>query len=322
MTLVCAFLSGQLVQWTGCSRQKPHHHSPAGRTERTFSGKYPIRVLCTIGQVAEMLERVGGTHVRVESLMGPGVDPHLYRPKVSDVDKLNQADVVFYNGLHLEGRMSELFVKMARSKPTFAVTEGLQERNDSRLREPPEFEGLHDPHIWHDVSLWADCVHDVATMLGKFDPDHVAEFDENAHSYMDELADLHKFCIYEISKIPTERRLLVTAHDAFGYFGKAYDLEVRGLKGISSEDEIDLENQEAIQKVLIERQIPAVFVETAIAHRTIEALVEPCRAAGLDLQIGGELYADALGPADTQESTYVGMIRHNVRRIVEALSAE
>ena len=191
---------------------------------------------------------------------------------------------------------------------------------DKRLREPPEFEGMFDPHVWHDVELWTDCVHDVAAMLGKFDPEHAQQYDENAHIYMDELQELHKFCADEVNKIPSERRILVTAHDAFGYFGKAYGLEVRGLKGISSEDEIDLIDQEDIQKLLIDRKIPAVFVESAIAPRAMEALVEPCREAGLDLQIGGELYADALGEADTPESTYTGMIRHNVQTIVSALT--
>ncbi|RIK73986.1 MAG: manganese transporter [Planctomycetota bacterium] len=291
----------------------------AGGSADVFTGEYPIDVVCTIGQVAEMARRIGGQHVRVEALMGPGVDPHLYSPVASDARKLKEADVILYNGLHLEGRMADLFVQMARTKATFAVTEGLQQRRDKRLREPPEFEGLYDPHVWHDPALWADCVSDVAAILAKFDSPHAADYQANAAAYRAELAELDKYCRDELAKIPPDRRVLVTAHDAFGYFGAAYGVEVHGLKGISTEEEKDLVHQERIQRMLIERKIPAVFVESAVAPRTVASLVEPCRAAGLDLKIGGELYADAMGPADSDAADYAGMIRHNVRTIVAAL---
>jgi manganese/zinc/iron transport system substrate-binding protein len=284
-----------------------------------FKGQYPIKAVCTIGQVTEMVQRVGGEHVEAEGIMGPAVDPHLYSPVASDVRRLSDADVIFYNGLHLEGRMADLFVKMARSKPTFAITEGLQTREDKRLREPPEFEGLYDPHVWHDPLLWAECIKDVGEMLAEFDPAHAEDYRKNAEAYRQEIAQLDQFCRDELAKIPKDRRVLVTAHDAFGYFGAAYGIEVFGLKGVSTEEEKDLAHQEEIQRMLIERKIPAVFVETAVAARTIESLVEPARATGHDLKIGGELYADALGPADSDEATYAGMIRHNVRTIAEAL---
>ncbi len=310
LALICLF---------GCS---PQQHSTHQGNGQLFSGSYPIKIVCTTGQVAEMLSRVGGEHVHVEALMGPGVDPHLYRPIASDVGKLNDADAIFYNGLHLEGRMTEMFVQMARQKATYAVTEGIVERNDPRLREPPEFAGHYDPHLWHDVALWADCAKDVGKMLAAFDPTHAEDLRKNAADYSTELRDLDAYCKSQINKIPEESRVLVTAHDAFGYFGKAYGLEVFGLKGISTEDEIDLAHQEEIQKMLVERKIPAVFVESAVADRTVQALVEPCRAAGHDLKVpeNEELYADALGPADTPESTYDGMIRHNVHTIVKYLS--
>jgi manganese/zinc/iron transport system substrate-binding protein len=304
----------------GCSRPVEHQHAEKSLDQK-FEGTYPIKVVATTGQVAEMVARVGGDHVKVDALMGPGVDPHLYRPIASDVKKLNEADAIFYNGLHLEGRMADLFVKMARSKATFAVTEGLVSREDKGLREPPEFEGMYDPHVWHDVAMWSDCVSDVAKMLGKFDPSHEADYQKNADAYRAELADVDAYCKSEIKKIPEDKRVLVTAHDAFGYFGKAYGLEVHGLKGISTDDEIDIAHQEKIQKMLVERKIPAVFVESAIAPRTVQALVEPCRAAGHDLLVPeAELYADALGLAGTDDSTYAGMIRHNVKTIVDALS--
>jgi manganese/zinc/iron transport system substrate-binding protein len=216
--------------------------------------------------------------------------------------------------------MASLFEKMARTKPAYAVTAGLVAGKDKRLREPPEFEGLYDPHVWHDPVLWADCADEVATRLAEFDPPHAADYRKNAEAYKSELKELDAFCREALASIPQERRVLVTAHDAFGYFGAAYEIEVFGLKGISTEEEKDLGHQEEIQRMLIERKVPAVFVETAVAPRTIQSLVEPCRAAGHELKIGGELYADALGPADSDDATYAGMIRHNVRAIAEALS--
>lgn len=307
----------------GCTTSESHDHDASTSRSRIFGGNYPISIVCTTGHVGEMLTRLGGEHVEVETLMGPGIDPHLFRPEASHVGKLDGADAIFFVGMHLEGRMSDLFVQMARQKATFAVTEGLQSRKDERLREPPEFEGMYDPHVWHDVALWSDCVRDTAEFLAEFDPKNAEAYQANAEAYLQELMGLHQFCVDEIAKIPAERRVLVTAHDAFGYFGKAYGLEVFGLKGISTEEEKDLAHQEAIQSMIIERKIPAVFVESAVAPRTIEALVEPCRDAGHELKVGDrELYADALGEAESDASTYIGMIRSNVNTIVDALSAE
>ena len=310
----------------GCTEPSPSHdakeHEAAPASAHKFNGAYPIKIVATTGPVAELVRRVGGDHVEVEGLMGPGVDPHLYSPVASDVRKLTEADAIFYNGLHLEGRMADLFVKMARSKATYAVTEGLQSRHDKRLREPPEFAGLYDPHVWHDPMLWADCASDVAQNLSEFDPAHAADYQKNAEAYCAELKEVDQFCRDEVAKIPADRRVLVTAHDAFGYFGKTYGLEVFGLKGVSTEEEKDLKHQEEIQQMLVERKIPAVFVESAVAPRMVTSLVEPCQAAGLDLKIGGELYADALGAPDSDAADYGGMIRHNAKTIADALSPE
>ena len=311
-----------LVAAIGCSETSPtanHDHSHAAPTAHKFSSEYPMKVVATTGPVAEMARRIGGDHVTVEGLMGPGVDPHLYTPVASDVRKLSEADAIFYNGLHLEGQMSNLFEKMARSQATYAVTAGLVARHDKRLREPPEFEGLYDPHVWHDPMLWGDCAGDVAQMLSEFDPAHAADYQKNAEAYRSELKQVDQFCRDEIAQIPADRRVLVTAHDAFGYFGNTFGLEVFGLKGVSTEEEKDLKHQEEIQQMLIERKIPAVFVESAVAPRMVASLVEPCRAAGLDLQIGGELYADALGSPDSDAADYGGMIRHNAKTIADAL---
>lgn len=312
---------------TGCNGGQASHsghadHASEKPAGQTYSGKYPIQALATIGQVAEMVERVGGEHVEVKQLMGPGVDPHLFRPVASDTRALRDAEAIFYSGLHLEGRLTDLFVQLARKKLTHAVTIGLLTNSDERLREPPEFDGLHDPHVWHDVALWSQCVEDLADELATYDPKHAEDYKVNAAKYRTELAELDAYVKEQMQKIPKERLVLVTAHDAFGYFGQAYGIEVYGLKGISSELEKDLEHQEEIQAMLIEKQIPAVFVESAIAPRTVEALVEPCRAAGLDLQIGGTLYADVLGEKGTDAESYAGMIRHNVDTIVTALTRE
>lgn len=307
----------------GCSSSRDGNQTAASPEPHTYSGDYPIKIVATTGQVAELISRVGGEHVEVEALMAPGVDPHLYRPIASDIKKLDEADAILYNGLHLEGRMTEIFEQLAKRKLTLAVTSGLVARKDKRLRTPPEFADAYDPHVWHDVSMWSDCVNDVAEALAKFDPPHADHYRENGNAYRDEFAGLDQYCHDEIAKISPKQRLLVTAHDAFGYFGKAYGLEVMALKGISTEEEIDLAHQEEVQKILVARKIPAVFVESAVAPRTVQALVEPCRTAGHDLQVPEqELYADALGPAETEDSTYAGMIRHNVKAIVEALSRE
>lgn len=304
----------------GCGAADPHARETDAAAPHQFTGEYPIQAVCTIGQVAEMVERVGGEHVEVAALMSPGVDPHLYSPVTGDVRKLKAADAIFYNGLHLEGRMVVTFEELARSKPAFAVTHGIESREDKRLRKPEDFEGLYDPHVWHDPLLWSDCVQDVADMLVEFDPAHAGDYEKNAAAYRAELAKLDEECRAELASIPKERRVLVTAHDAFGYFGAAYGMEVHGLKGVSTEDEKDLKHQEDIQRMLVERRIPAVFVESAVAERTVKALVEPTKAAGHDLSIGGELYADALGPTDSDAATYAGMIRHNVKTIASALA--
>ncbi|WP_218931937.1 metal ABC transporter solute-binding protein, Zn/Mn family [Adhaeretor mobilis] len=297
------------------------HSSPA--VAHTYQGEYPIKALSTIGQVAEMVRRVGGEHVEVTQLMGPGIDPHLFKPVAEDTRALRNAEAIFYSGLHLEGRMTDLFEQMARRKLTYAVTSGLSTRKDPRLRKPPEFEGVYDPHVWHDVSLWSQCVEDIAEELAIYDPSHAEEYKKNAKTYRNELSELDAWVKSEVEKLPTDQRVLVTAHDAFEYFGAAYGFEVFGLKGISSELEKDLHHQEVIQAMIIKRNVPAVFVESAIAPRTVRALVEPCRAAGHDLQVpDATLYADVLGKPSTDAETYAGMIRHNVTTIITALFRE
>ena len=279
----------------------------------------PVRVVCTTGMVADMLRNLGGSHVAVRALMGPGVDPHLYKATPRDVRALTSADVVFYNGLHLEGRLAELLEKLHRWKPAYAVTDGLLQARDPRLRHLPGAQGVYDPHVWFDVSLWADCARWATEKLVALDPAHAPDYRRNAERYLAALVALDQECRRRLAEIPEGRRVLVTAHDAFGYFGAAYGVEVHGLQGISTLAEADLGSVNELIEMLAARRIKAVFVESSVPVKNIRALVEGCAARGHRVAVGGELYSDALGPEGSDAGTYVGMVRHNLDTIVEAL---
>lgn len=279
------------------------------------SGK-PLRVVCTIGMIADVARNIAGPHAEVTCIMGEGVDPHLYKASTGDVRLLSDADLILYNGLNLEGKMADLFVRMAARRPTVAVTEQIDEK---LLREPPEFAGHYDPHVWFDVTLWMHTVERIRDALTQIDAAHAADYAARAAAYRAQLAALHEECRTAMATVPETGRVLVTAHDAFGYFGRAYGIDVRGLQGISTESEPSLKGLNDLVDLLVARKVKAVFVESSVPHKNIEALVEGCKARGHALRIGGELFSDALGRAGTPEGTYVGMVRHNVRTIVEAL---
>jgi manganese/zinc/iron transport system substrate-binding protein len=276
-----------------------------------------IRVTTTVGMVADMVKNVGGDRVVVTSLMGPGVDPHLYKASEGDIARLSEADIIFYNGLVLEGKMGEILEKIReRGKPVIAIAESLDR---SLLRTPPEFQGHPDPHVWFDVGLWAKTIDAVSSGLGQLDPAGSAVYDSNAVSYRAQLEGLHQECLEQLATIPQEGRVLVTAHDAFGYFGRAYDVEVVGLQGISTSSEYGLKDVQRLVDLITARSVKAVFVESSVPTRSIEAVVEGCRAKRWDVKIGGQLFSDAMGAEGTPEGTYIGMVRHNVHVIVEAL---
>jgi manganese/zinc/iron transport system substrate-binding protein len=266
-----------------------------------------------------MLRNLGREHLRVTGLMGPGVDPHLYRPVTADIERLTQADIIFYNGLHLEGRMADMFERMSKRKPTFAVCQGLVDAKNPKLRKPPEFEGYYDPHVWHDPKLWAECVKYAAKMLGKTDPAHRDDYVKNAEAYLKQLDEADRYCRKQLETIPADQRALVTAHDAFNYFCAAYDLTSMPLKGVSTEDEVTIGRMDEVVEFLVNKKIKAVFVESAAAPQIVEALIRPCAKAGHEVRIGGELYADALGPKASGADNYLGMIKANVDTIVSAL---
>ncbi len=279
----------------------------------TRTGK--LRVVATTGMVADLARVVGGPDVEVTALMGAGVDPHLFKASAGDVARLEQADVILYSGLGLEGKMGDIFVKMARTRPVHAVCEAVPE--EDRL-EPPELEGHYDPHVWFDVALWAKTTQVVAAALGAADPGRGEAYAKRAADYRATLAALHEEAKEALAGIPRERRVLVTSHDAFRYLGRAYDLDVRGVQGISTVSDAGVKDIEEVADLIVERGIRAIFVESSVSPKTIEAVVAAARAKGQEVRIGGELYSDAMGDAPP-EDTYVGMVRANVRKLVEAL---
>lgn len=289
----------------------------AGRGHSDASGI--LRIVATTGMIADAAARVGGDRVRVTSLMGAGVDPHLYKASEGDVRRLADADVIFYNGLHLEAGMGDVLERMASRKRTIAVAQSIDQ---ARLLAPPEFKGAFDPHVWFDVSMWRDVAARVRDSLAEHDPTNADVYRRNAEAYVAELDQLHAYVRERAESVPAEQRVLVTAHDAFNYFGRAYGFEVRGLQGISTATEAGTADVQRLAQFIADRRIRAIFVESSIPQRTIEAVQEAVRARGFETRVGGQLYSDAMGNPGTPEGTYVGMVRHNVDTIAGALAGE
>lgn len=282
--------------------------------------KVPFSISTTTGMIADVVEKVAGERASVDNLIGEGVDPHLYKPTTSDVKALQSADLVFYNGLMLEGKMGDILVRLSRSgKPVYAVTEEILSQGDYVLTDE---EDHYDPHVWMDVKGWMKAVEVVKRGLSEFDPEGASIYEDNAKSYLADLAELDSYAISAIESIPQERRVLVTAHDAFSYMTRAYGLEVRGIQGISTESEAGVRDIEILVSFLVERNIPAIFVESSVSDKNIKALAEGARAKGHEVVIGGELFSDAMGLPGTYEGTYIGMIDHNVTTITRALGGK
>ncbi|KPB03309.1 metal ABC transporter solute-binding protein, Zn/Mn family [Bacillus sp. CHD6a] len=275
-----------------------------------------MKVTTTIAQIADIVENVGGDKVEVESLMGPGIDPHLYKASQGDLKKLNEADIIFYNGLKLEGRMGDILNKMMDEKATVAVAESVP--TDKLLIAEGETD-KKDPHVWFDISLWVYAVEEVKETLIKEDKANADLYEKNAEAYIKKLEELDTYAKEQLATIPEESRVLVTAHDAFQYFGKAYGMEVTGLQGLSTDAEFGLSDVRSIVDLLVERNIKAVFVESSISEDSINAVVQGAESKDHTVVIGGELYSDAMGAAGTETGTYLGMFRHNIDTIVKAL---
>lgn len=277
-----------------------------------------LKVVATTGMIADLASHLAGDLAKVEALMGPGVDPHLYKASESDVRRLAEADLVLYNGLFLEGKMGDILAKLGKERPVVAVAEQIPE---DKLRRPPEFAGHPDPHVWFDVSLWALTIPTVTDALVARLPAQEAALRANAAKLTAELAELDSWAAARVQEIPAQQRVLVTAHDAFGYFGQRYGLEVYGIQGISTLSEAGLGDVERVVGVVVDRKIPAIFVESSVPQRTIESVQAAVRAKGHEVEIGGSLYSDAMGTPGTPAGTYQGMVRHNVDTLVGALKS-
>ncbi|WP_064091391.1 metal ABC transporter solute-binding protein, Zn/Mn family [Rossellomorea aquimaris] len=275
-----------------------------------------VVVTTTIGQIGDAVKNIGGEHVEVQSLMGPGVDPHLYKAKQSDIGKLQEADIIFYSGLHLEGKMLEIFEKMNEEKPTYAIADSIPK---DQLRKDVLDKTATDPHVWFDIDLWKIALEQVRDGLIKQDPENKEDYIKNTEKYFAELDKLKDYASSELAKVPEEQRVLVTAHDAFNYFGAKYNLQVMGLQGLSTDAEYGLADVQNLVDTLVERNIKAVFVESSISEKSINAVIEGANNKGHKVTIGGELFSDAMGKEGTEEGTYIGMYRHNVETIVNAL---
>lgn len=273
-------------------------------------------IVCTTSIIGDVVQNLVGDTIKVTSLMGPGVDPHLYKATQGDIAALTNADVVVYNGLHLEGKMGEIFEKLSKTKPTFAISDGIPKKF---LINSTDFQGAEDPHIWFDVTVWVRGVNNLTKNLQAAFPTYADSIEANRQVYAKELYYLHGRIVDQLNKVPAEQRIMITAHDAFKYFGKQYGLEVRGLQGISTTAEYGLQDVSELVKFITKRKIKAIFVESSVPKKSIEAVIEGCRESGHDVKLGGELYSDALGAAGTPEGTYIGMFEHNLKVITEAL---
>jgi len=276
-----------------------------------------IRVTATVSMVADLVKQVGGDRVEVEGLMGAGVDPHLYKATASDVTKLRRADVIFYNGLVLEGKMTDVLTKLARVKKfVYPVTESVPV---AKLLEPPEFEGHYDPHVWFDVEMWSQCADTVVTGLSEFSASDAAYFRAQGRKVKTRLAALHEWALARANELPKEKRILITSHDAYNYFGRAYGFQVVGLQGVSTVTEAGLADMAKLVDFIKARGVKAIFVESSVSPAAIQRI---SRDAGV--KIGGELFSDAMGTPGQMENgydlgTYEGMIKHNLDTIVNAL---
>lgn len=274
-------------------------------------------IVCTTSIIGNTVSDLVDSNIVVKSLMGPGVDPHLYKVTQGDLQLLTNADIIIYNGLHLEGKMVEILDKIGRQKTVLAIADGI---DSSQFINTSGFVGGIDPHIWFDVELWVSGTRYLAKELEKHIPQQASQLQKNCQLLTQKYIDVHHWTINQIKRIPEQRKVLVTAHDAFGYFSRAYNLPVKPLQGISTVSEYGLKDVLEMVNFLIEKDIPAVFVESSVSDKSLKAVIEGCSEKGHKVKIGGALFSDAMGEKGTPKGTYVGMIQHNVSTIVSGLS--
>jgi len=287
-----------------------------GCVKKQKSAVQAKHIVATTSMLYDAVKTIVRDKMTVDVIMGPGVDPHLYKATQGDLSKLNKADLIVYNGLFLEGKMSEVLLKLGKRKPTVAATAGIPE---TLLLSSTNYDDAYDPHVWFDVTLWKLVVNQVAQAIIKLDSVNSAFYRAEAANYLLRLDTLHEYALQQIQTIPEKQRIMVTAHDAFGYFGNTYGLKVEAVQGISTVSDFGLRDIAELTDLIIENQIKAVFVETSVSEKSINALLIGCRERGHNLVIGGSLYSDAMGEWNSDEGTYIGMFRHNVNTIVNAL---
>lgn len=276
-------------------------------------------IVCTTGMIADLLKNIVGDKMEVKALMGPGVDPHLYKATQNDLRLLKDAELIYVNGLHLEGKMASILEKFSRTSKVYAVSDFV---DSTRLLKDENYSDVKDPHIWFDVSLWESSISGLVESLCELDPQYCSTYRANASAYSDSLTQLHEEVKTLISSIPLSKRIMITAHDAFNYFGRSYNIRVRGLQGISTLSEFGLKDRVELVNYIVEKQIPTVFIESSVSPKNIEAIVEGCRKKGFNVDIGLPLYSDAMGTQDSPDGNYMGMVRANVRNIVSGLNRD
>ena len=285
------------------------------KNDKKDNGK--LNIVTTTTMITDLVKNIGGDYINVQGLMGSGVDPHLYKASEGDVSKLVNADIIFYNGLHLEGKLVEVFEKMEKSNKTpIALAE---EIDKSTLIGSDYFASNYDPHVWFNIEYFKLFANKVTKVLSEKDPENAANYIENEKIFLSKLDALQEQIKATIETLPQEKRILVTAHDAFNYFGKNYGFEVVGLQGLSTATEAGVQDVQKLAAFIIEKNVKAIFVESSVPKRTIEALQAAVKSKGHEVTIGGTLYSDALGNAGTNEGTYIGMFEYNVNTIVNAL---
>ena len=273
-------------------------------------------IVATTSIVADIVKNICSDFANVQSLMGPGVDPHLYKASHGDIELLTKADVVLYNGLHLEGKMSEILEKLKSQKTVLAVSDGI---DPSAIRVINKEANVHDPHIWFDINLWSDGIQYVAQQLAAKYPEHKTLIDANTTTYLHAIDSVHQACLQLVATLPVEKRILITSHDAFEYFGQSYNFKVRGLQGISTLSESGLKDVTDMVNFIIDNKIKAVFVENSVPQKALRSVIDGCQSKGHDVTVGGELFSDALGADRTPEGTYLGMIYYNVETVIKGL---
>jgi len=311
MKIYTLFMLGLIsALFTACSEKKT--------ASDTLPDNYTIVATCTM--VTDVVKNIAGDKAQVIGLMKEGVDPHLFKPTRDDLVTLSKGDVIFYSGLMLEGRMADSFAKMGREGiPCYAVTELL---DDEYLLEPEDFDGHWDPHVWNDVQAWMSAAQKVGKALAELDPKNASTYEANAKAYSEKLEALDAYAKKSIATIPEKSRVLITAHDAFNYFSRAYGIKVMAAQGVTTESEAAISDIQNLVNYVVENDVKALFVENITSDRNLQAILEGAAAKGHKIEIGGELFSDATGPVGTYEGTYIGMVDHNVTLITRKLGGQ